>query len=197
LPFFAAGERDLSLHRLQQVQFLQLLAEGLRAHELRLVVAQELEHVLQVLRLVSLLVEQTLAPSLAIAARPVLVDAQRELVGFFTLSENERITPHEGWNIVGLPGVVLVEVQILGIRDSQHNHGSDSFLTAREDDRVLASRQRDLDGRQRNRVHLGGKAEVNSLDAQIAVKLRGHRDNLVVKQHLRHSEKSPFPSGGT
>ena len=75
----AAGQRDLSLHRLEKIQFLKLRAVSLRPHELRLIITKELQHILQVRSLLAFIGEQALATAFGVTSRPAFVDAQGKL----------------------------------------------------------------------------------------------------------------------
>ena len=60
---------DLRLHRFEQIEILQLLAECLGALEFELVLLQEFEHVLHVGRRLAIVAEQSLAAAALIESR--------------------------------------------------------------------------------------------------------------------------------
>src|SRR5262249_7457538 len=108
--------RDLRLHRFQEVQLLETGTEPLRALELRLILLQECQNPIGEFAGLAIIVKKTMSTPLAVKTGEFLIDAQQEPIAL--PAEHERITTHECWNILGAPRIAVREVKVLAAADA-------------------------------------------------------------------------------
>lgn len=97
-----------------------------------------------------------------VAARILLVDAQRETLAVRTLREHERVTAHEGRDVPRVPFAVRVNEQIALLATAEQGDRQDSVAGAGEDDRILSRRGGKFRRGQRNGVHFGRERVVRA-----------------------------------
>lgn len=172
----------------QQSGLLQALAERLGATVFGLVAAEEIQGVLQELRVLAGAIEQCFAFG-GIEARESLVDAHRHVGATGQFGQHEGIAPHEGGNVAGVPPALGVDEQVLAAAQAQHrDRHRPAAADAGEDDRELLAGLVELDPRQVQRIGLGGESEAaGRADLQPAMLLAIERHRLFVIDGVGHS----------